>query len=204
MNTTNPPTSSASPGDEFSHLESDLLPLLADLDRLACIERTADSSLEDRVMQSSLGALHGVQPVIAQAAELGAIDRASAPQDLEQSVYDASVPALPQAAPRLVVHPGRSERGEDRHIRTARRAWWASAPVRMAALVAVVAGVAVGIRSTYTTPKPMETAADRVNRDMDTLFAVVEHAVGETKNTDATPDYDPDKLSEWLSEGSAS
>jgi hypothetical protein len=200
MNNPNP----ATPND-FAHLESDLLPLLADLDKLARIERGGDAALEDRIMQASLGALHGVQPVSAQAAELGAIDRASAPQDLEQNVYEASAPALQQAAgPRLVVHSAGSESNERRHIRVARRAWWTSAPVRMAALVALVAGVAIGIRNANTSPIK-ESPSDKVNRDLDALFAAVDHATGETKDTDtATTDYDPDKLSEWLLEGSAS
>jgi hypothetical protein len=200
------PTPGTPAGNEFSHLENDLLPLLADLDSLAQADRAADGTFEDRLVQATLGALHGVQPVNAQVAELGAIDRAAAPHDLEQNVYDSSAPALQEsAAPRLVLHAAAGATNERRHVRVARRTWWTGAPVRMAALVAIVAAVAFGVHTSQE-PKPIESVSDKVTREMDAFFAAVEHASSssDTKDADTAADYDPDKLIEWLSQGSAS
>lgn len=204
MNAPNSNLSTNPSGDDFSHLEADLLPLLADLDKLARAEQCASNGLEDRLMQATLGPLHGVQPVNAQVAELGAIDRAGAPADLEQTVYEASAPALQSSSPRLVLHAGGAESNDKRHMRASRRPWWSGASFRMAAMVAVVGAVAVGIYTSSSHPtKPIETAADRVNREMDALFAAVDHATGDAKDQGSV-DYDPDKISEWLSEGAAS
>ncbi|HMN39202.1 MAG TPA: hypothetical protein PKE29_00035 [Phycisphaerales bacterium] len=200
MNTLDPDT----PGDSggLPPLDADLLPLLADLDRLAAIDRAAAApGLEARLMGATLAPLHAVQPTAAQVAELASLDRASAPRDLEDGVFEATVPAIRKhaAGPRLVLHQPDTRANDRRHARAARPAWWTRTPVRLAALIAIVAGTTLAVRTSIT-PAPKERLADKVRREMDTLFAAMELQPTDRDKESAT-DFDPDKLSEWLAEG---
>jgi hypothetical protein len=183
------------------HLEPDLVSLMADLDRLAATEQAAAApGLEDRLMRTTLASLHGVETTAAQAAELGALDRAAAPRDLEETVYQASVPAIREQAasmPRLVFHPAAESRDDRRHIRIA---WWARTPVRLAAAFLLVAGAAIAVRSGVS-PTTTGPDLDRVKGDMDTLFAAMESRASSDSDT---TDTQTDDLTTWLLDGASS
>ena len=51
------------------------------------------------LLLATLASLHGVQPTAAQVAELASLDRASAPRNLEDGVFEATVPTLSSAFP---------------------------------------------------------------------------------------------------------
>jgi hypothetical protein len=189
------------PADSNPNLDAGLRDLSAALDRLGAIDRGAYADLEDRVLHASLGALHGVQPIAAQAAELGAIDRAAAPRGLEEGVFQESVPALREAASPIVVrHLGPAPRTGREHARQALRPWWSRTSVRIAASLMLFAGVGIAVRSGLDLSKNSTARlSEQVDTQMDTLFAVIRSA--DTSETSA--DSDPDRLIEWLSEGSS-
>jgi len=195
--------------EDAAHLEADLLPLVGALDRLAGVERAAGGGeLEDRLMQTTLAALHGVQPTAAQVAELGAMDRAAAAQDLEQEVFEATAPVLQEAAGAATVlrHIGGNERGARRHARFGRRVWWTGTYARVAAMLVLGTGaiiaVQMGVKTGGVTKPPSPPGV--TSGEWDRFFAAVESST--PANTDSTSgdDFDPDKLADWLSEGAAS
>ena len=203
--------------DGMSHIDPELRSLAAELDLLGATDCAAPmAGFEDRIMQVSLVALHGVEPIAAQAAELGASDRDAAPMELEGRVFAESVSTLRDAAsgasaPALR-HPGKNDgdaRAGDRHIRAARRAWWTNQYVRLAAAVVLVAGVGLLVR-TAVTPSPATpqlTADQRITRDLDLLFAVIDNRTsgsGDTSDTTSGTAADPDELTRFLIEGAAS
>ncbi len=210
-----PPQNSPTPfaGDDLVHLDADLRSLDAALEMLGGADRAAtDACFEDRMMQATLGSLHGVVPIMAQAAELGAMDRAAAPGDLEAVVFAGSVPALREAAGTVAVptlrHVGQAERTPRQHVRVVQRAWWANQYVRLAAAVVLVAGLGITIRATLapagTTGSSGDRLAERVNRDMDLLFAAIENKPTTSDATDNAAPSDPDDLAKWLMEGASS
>ena len=196
------------PEEGMPHLDADLRSLAAGLDALGASDCAAlDAGFEDRLMQATLVSLHGVEPVAAAAAELGAMDRAAAPSDLEQGVFAESVPALREgAAVPMLRHVGEPERTPRRHVRAAARPWWANQYVRLAAAVVLVAGVGIIVRTAITPTKPdTETLlADRVSGEMDLLFAAIEGKPATSDTPDAATPGDPDDLTKWLMEGAAS
>ena len=210
-----PPTSPTPfPSDDLSHLDADLRSLDAALEMFAVADHAApDAHFEDRMMQVTLGSLHGVEPIAAQASELGAMDRAAAPSDLEEGVFAESMPALREgagtvAAPTLR-HVGQADRSPREHARVARLAWWASKYVRLAAAVVLVAGVGITLRSSLFPTIPATTTdsdglASRVNVEMDLLFAAIENKPTSSDTPDASTPSDPDDLTKWLMEGAAS
>ena len=212
----NPPNNSPTPfpGDDLSHLDADLRSLDVGLEMLAAAERGAmDSQFEDRMMQVTLGSLHGVEPIAAQAAELGAMDRAAAPGDLEEGVYAESVPALREGAGTAVAptlrHTGQTERAPREHVRVVRRVWWANQYVRLAAAVVLTAGLGITFRSMLSPVIPTNTTdseelASRVNGEMNLLFAAIENKPATSDTTDNGAPSDPDDLTKWLMEGASS
>ncbi len=201
---------SGSDPDDMSHLDADVRSLAAGLDRLGASERgRAGAAFEQRTWQVTLASLHGVEPVAAQAAELGAMDREAAPAGLEDSVFAESVPALRDGAVRTAMpmlrHVGEPERSSREHVRVVRKVWWASQSFRLAAAVVLVAGVGLVVR-TGVSPgisTPPDPLADRVSRDMDLLFTVMDgRTSGDASDNGST--NDPDELTKWLLEGASS
>lgn len=197
-------------------MDADLLSLAAELDMLGAEDRAASpSGFEDRIMQHTLAALHGVEPVAAQVAELGAADRDAAPNQLEERVFAESVATLREAAPvataaatPILRHTGHEDRANDRHMRVVRRAWWANQYLRLAAAVVLVAGVGLMVRSAVTPEisKPELTADQRVSRDLDLLFAVIDNRTSGSDSSDSPSGTvsDPEELTKFLIEGAAS
>ncbi len=190
--------------EDMSRVDPELRSLLAGLDMLGAADRSAAAhGIEDRLMQGSLGALHGVGPIVAQAAELGAMDRAAAPSDLEDRVFAESVSGIGTPVLR---HTGHAERSDRSHDLAVRRAWWANQYVRLAAAIALVAGVGVLVRTSITPEQPTTalTADQRVSRDLDLLFAVIDNRTSGSDSSDSGTTSDPDDLTKFLIEGSAS
>lgn len=205
MNIHNPNTSD--PFDGMPPLDADLLPLLADLDRLGALDRAAAApGLEARLTHASLVSLHGTQPTAAQVAELASLDRASAPRTLEDDVYAATVPTIREhaaTAPRLVLHPAADRDDARRHVRPA---WWSRSPVRLAAMIVFVAGAAIAVR-VGTTSRPTTPSTDiseRVKGEMDMLFAAMDSRSTSDNSTDSAIESDTDSLTNWLLDGASS
>jgi hypothetical protein len=196
--------------DDMSHLDADVRSLAAGLDALGAADRAGpNAGFEDRLMQATLASLHGVEPVAAQAAELGAMDRAAAPDDLEDGVFAESVPALRDGAVKTAApvlrHVGEPQRVSREHVRVVRKAWWANQYYRLAAAIVLVAGVGFAVRTGMSPgpTAPSDQLADRVSRDMDLLFTVMEgRSSGETPDNGSS--NDPDELTRWLIEGASS
>ena len=198
------------------HMDAEVLSLAAELDMLGTADRAAlPSGFEDRIMQHTLASLHGVEPVAAQVAELGAADRDAAPNQLEERVFAESVATLREVAPvatatatPILRHTGHQDRTDDRHVRVVRRAWWANQYVRLAAAVVLVAGVGLMVRSAMTpeSSKPELTADQRVSRDLDLLFAVIDNRTSgsDSSESPAGTVSDPEELTKFLIEGAAS
>jgi hypothetical protein len=203
LNTSNNPD----PEGGATPLDADLLPLMADLDRLALIERSAAApGLEDRLMLSTLASLHGVQPTAAQVAELASLDRASAPRNLEETVFESSLPTLREnasATPRLVLHSGDQTSDARRHVR---QAWWSRSPIRLAAMIVFVAGAAIAVRVGITTnpTAPSSDMSERVKGEMDMLFAAMDARTSSDAPTEPTIDSQTDDLTTWLLDGASS
>jgi hypothetical protein len=186
--------------EDMSHVDPELSSLMAGLDMLGAADRGAPTQgFEGRLMQGSLAALHGVEPIVTQAAELGAMDRAAAPDGLEERVYAESVSGI--AIP-VLRHTGQAERADRQHIRVVHRAWWANQYMRLAAAIVLVAGVGVMVR-TSVTPAPIDNAL-RVSGDLDLLFAVIDNRTSGSDSNDSGAASDPDELTKFLMEGSAS
>jgi hypothetical protein len=191
----------------MSHIDPELRSLVAGLDRLGAAGRAGPrAGFEDRLMQATLASLHGVEPVAVQAGELGAMDRASGPSDLEVDVFAESVPALRAAAPQVASpvlrHTGHDDRDDRRPVRVVRRVWWANQYVRLAAAIMLVAGVGFMTRSALTpSPRPVDPA-DRVTRDLDLLFAVIENRTTTSDSSDAASS-EPEELTRFLIEGAS-
>lgn len=200
--------------DGLPQMDAELLSLAAELDMLGAADRAASpSGFEDRILQATLASLHGVEPIAAQVAELGATDRHAAPNQLEDRVFAESVATLREATPIAVCtpilrHTGHEDRPGDRHVRVVRRAWWANQYVRLAATVVLVAGVGLMIRSALTPDgsKSELTADQRVTRDLDLLFAVIDNRTSGSDSTESPSGTvsDPEELTKFLIEGAAS
>ncbi len=203
--------------DGMSHIDPELRSLAAELDLLAAVDGAASmAGFEDRIMQATLVALHGVEPIAVQAAELGASDRDAAPMALEERVFAESVFTLREAAPvasapvlRHSGNDGRDDRAGDRHIRVARRVWWTNQYVRLAAAIVLVAGVGMLVRTAMTPSisTPQLTADQRVTSDLDLLFAVIDNRTSgssDTSDTGSGTTTDPDELTKFLIEGATS
>jgi hypothetical protein len=200
-----PGISAGSDPESMTHIDDGLRSLAADLDRLGAADRAgAGLDLEDRLMQVSLGALHEVQPTEAQAAGLGAMDRAAAPGDLEEGVFAESVPALREGANAqtpVLRHTGRTDRPDRRHVRVVRRVWWSNQYARLAAVVALVAGVGIMVRTSFTTSSPPTD----IKGDMELLFAAMESKPSaNTSPEEPASDQETDDLTKWLVEGATS
>ncbi len=197
------------PSDAMPSLEADLLPLLADLDRLGALDRAAAvPGLEARLTHASLVSLHGTQPTVAQVAELASLDRASASRDLEDDVFAATVPTIREhaaASPRLVLHAGGERDEARRHVR-ARQAWWSRSPVRLAAMIVFVAGAAIAVRvgTTSHPTTPSTDISERVKGEMDMLFAAMDSRSTSDNSTDSAIESDTDSLTNWLLDGASS
>lgn len=192
--------------DDMPDMDADLRVLMGDLDRLAAADAAgAHPELEDRLLQATLPALHGVQPIATRMAELGSIDRATAPRDLEEVVFENTISTLqgtPVSAPLVLRHTPGDARLPSTHIR--KRSLWASGYVRLAASVVLVAGAAVALRTTLVSPTPASPDPTiAVKGAMETLFAVME--VHRTQDAaGSTTDTDVDELTNWLTEGVSS
>lgn len=203
--------------DGMSHIDPELRSLAAELELLSATDRASPmAGLEDRIVHASLAALHGLEPIAAQASELGTSDRDAAPMELEERVFAESVSTLREASPaasapvlRHTGHDDRDIRTGDRHIRVSRHIWWTNQYVRLAAAVVLVAGVGMLVRSAMTPQisSPQLTADQRVTRDLDLLFAVIDNRTAGTSDTSDTgsgTSADPDELTKFLIEGAAS
>lgn len=199
------PHSDPSPGDPGdAHLDADLRSLAAELDRLGAADRDAIATRRvEQVCLASAPHLHAAAPMAAQMSELGAIDRASAPIDLEARVHEASrerIRALVGA------RPGLRLAGTDAETKPIRRTFWSMGAVRAAAMLTLVAsaGVITWIGMRPTRPTSAQLSA-QIERDMEILFAVVDERAGSSaETTESSNEPDTQEITEWLFERTSS
>lgn len=199
------PHSDPSPGDPGdAHLDADLRSLAAELDRLGAADRDAIAPHRvEQVCQASVPHLHSAAPMSAQVSELGAIERASAPIDLEARVHEASRGKI-----RALVggHPGLRLAGTDADAKPVRRTFWSMGVIRAAAMLTLVAsaGLVTWIGTRPSRPTTAQLSA-QIERDMEILFAVVDDRTGASvEATESASEPDTQEITEWLFERTSS
>lgn len=198
LHTPHPPTAGQSGGFGDG-------PIAGLLDTLGAADRAAmPEGLSGRAWAASLASLHGVVETSARAAELGAMDRASAGPELETRVHEATRGSLPAPAVhgpslRLV---GRETSGRVVVRRTL--AWRVSAVA--AALLIGGAGLAVLMsgKSATVAPAVVEVASTasieaQLDLKMDTLLLAMQDVPAGGED-DSIGEFKP----EWLDELTAS
>lgn len=214
MNSNDPNMMNADHG--YEHLDAELTAFARALDEAGAANRARmHPEIAERAILSSLGALHGTVEVNAQMSELGALDRATAPADLEETVFAASRAELvgTAAVGRLRL-AGAGEFPRQTVGRTVvTRALWTSGRLRTLAAALLIGAAGIFAYVSTRSPSPItpnggtniavnsqstEALAAQISSQMDTLFVAME-SVPSSSTDSSDAEFNP----EWLDDLSA-
>lgn len=199
-------------GNGYEHLDAELAAFARALDDAGAADRARmRPEVAERALLSSLGSLHGTVEVNAQMSELGALDRATAPANLEDRVFEASRAELVGASAAASLRLAGA--GDFPPQRVVVRSIWTSGRLRTLAAALLIGAAGIFAYISTRSPSPImpdghsglgatniaaddqstEALAARISSQMDTLFVAMESVPSSSADSSDT-EFNP----EWL------